>query len=74
MGKEDKAVSVAISLKESEWQYISELSEKWGLSRSGALAVIIRVYRWDNEGQYEQFFKRYMRSCSKGREDNVREE
>ena len=71
MAEKDKAVSLAISLKESEWQYISELAEKWGLSRSGAVAVIIRVYRWDNEGGYEQFIKRYMRSCSKGREDSA---
>ena len=74
MEKKDKAVSLAISLKESEWHYINELAEKWGLSRSGAIAVIIRVYRWENEGQYEQALSRYMLSCLMGREDNAREE
>ena len=74
MGKHDKAVSWAISLRASDWEFINELAEQWGLSRSGAVAFIIRLFRWQNGGHYEEVLHSYMSSRVKGREDGVREE
>ena len=74
MEKKDKAVSWAISLKTSEWGFIREVAEQWGVSRSGAVAFIIRLFRWQNRGHYEDVLRSYMASCVKGREDSVREE
>lgn len=66
MGKNDKAVSGAISLKESEWDFIREVAEKWGVSRSGAVSFIIRLFRWQNGGRYEEALSSYMASRVKG--------
>ena len=74
MSKKDNAVSWAISLKASEWEFIREVAEKWGVSRSSAVAFIIRLFRWQNDGHYEEALSIYMASRVKGREDGVREE
>ena len=74
MSKKDNAVSWAISLKASEWEFIREVAEQWGVSRSGAVAFIIRLFRWQNGGHYEEALSSYMASRVKGREDGVREE
>ena len=74
MSKKDSAVSWAISLKESEWDFIREIAEQWGVSRSGAVAFIIRLFRWQNGGHYEEALSSYMALRVKGREDGVREE
>lgn len=74
MGKNDKAVSWAISLKESEWCFIRDLAEQWGVSRSGAVSFIIRFFRWQNGGHYEEALGSYIASRVKGREEGVREE
>ena len=74
MGKNDKAVSGAISLKESEWGFIREVAKQWGVSRSSAVSFIIRLFRWQNGGHYEEALCSYIAPCVKGREDGVREE
>lgn len=74
MEKKDKAVSWAISLKESEWSYIREVAERCGVSRSTAVALIIRLFRRQNRGQYEEALYSYMTSCVKGCEDSAHEE
>ena len=74
MSKKDNAVSWAISLKASEWDFIREVAEQWGVSRSGAVAFIIRLFRWQNGGHYEEALSSYMAARVKGREDGVREE
>lgn len=74
MEKKDKAVSWAISLKESEWDFIRKLAEQCGVSRSGAVSFIIRLFRWQNGGHYEEAMGSYIASRVKGREDGVCEE
>ena len=73
MGKNYKAVSWAISLKESEWDFIREVAEQWDVSRSGAVAFIIRLFKWQNDGHYGEALHSYMVSRVKGREDGDRE-
>ena len=74
MEKKDKAVSWAISLRESQWAFINALAEKWGVSRSLTLSLIIRIFTWQNRGRYEEALHSYMASGVKGREDGAHEE
>ena len=60
MEKQDKAISWAISLRKSEWDFINAVAEQMGVSRSAAVSIMIKIFRWQNGQDYSRIVSDYI--------------